>query len=132
MDRTMAQIRQIQRLASNIGLDIPEEYATPDANSSPLIGCYVVVRCHDAGVHAGVLHSMDGRSCHLRNARRLWYWKPANNQSFLSGVANYGLAPESKVGVPISMMALTENCEILCCTRIAEDSIEGAKSHVRS
>lgn len=93
-----------------------------------LIGKYVLVRCHDAGVHAGVLVDFKGRSCHLREARRLWYWKPANGQKFLSGVAVVGLDDSSKVGLTEVEKILTEDCEITLCTPAAEVSIREIKA----
>ena len=101
---------------------------TNTASDQSMIGRYVIVRCRDAGVHAGVLISRQGRECTLKNARRLWYWKPANGAAFLSGVAVEGLHEDSKVGAPITV-TLTENCEIILCTATAQTSIEGAKNH---
>ena len=94
-----------------------------------MIGKYVIVRCRDAGVHAGVLREREGRECLLTEARRLWYWKPAKNGAFLSGVALYGLAKESKVGEEVTIL-LTENCEIIQCTGEAEASIRAARVNV--
>lgn len=94
-----------------------------------MVGKYVIVRCRDAGVHAGVLESTNGRECVLNEARRLWYWKPANGAAFLSGVASEGLDDSSKVGAPIRV-ALTENCEIIECTEAAATSIRTQESHV--
>ena len=88
-----------------------------------MVGKYVIVRCRDAGVHAGVLESHNGRECVLTEARRLWYWKPANGAAFLSGVAEDGLDATSKVGKPVSRIHLTENCEIILCSSVAESSI---------
>lgn len=93
-----------------------------------MVGKYVIVRCRDAGVHAGVLESYDGRSCVLSESRRLWYWKPANNALFLSGVATEGLHEDSKVGAPCDIH-LTENCEIILCSAKAESSIREKVSH---
>lgn len=95
----------------------------PTAANSPLLGRYVLVRCRDAGVHTGVLESIDGRTCTLTDSRRLWYWKPADGQKFLSGVASAGLDASSKVGAPLERIMLTENCEIIQCTTKAEASI---------
>lgn len=94
-----------------------------------MIGKYVIVRCCDAGVHAGVLQGHEGRECVLTEARRLWYWKPANNAAFLSGVANEGLHPDSKTGGAVERIHLTENCEIILCSPRAEASIREARSH---
>lgn len=92
------------------------------------VGKYVIVRCRDAGVHAGVLVSTEGRQCVLKNARRLWYWKPAKG-AWLSAVANSGLHNDSKVGEPVTRILLTENCEIIRCTKVAAKSIRGQKSY---
>ena len=94
-----------------------------------MIGKYVIVRCRDAGVHSGVLVSHEGRECVLTEARRLWYWKPPNDAAFLSGVAELGLLKESKVGRPLHRIHLTENCEIIECTSIAEQSIRAQANY---
>ncbi len=93
------------------------------------VGKYVVVRCRDAGVHAGILQSRTDRACELKDSRRLWYWKPANNGAFLSGVASEGLDhTRSKVGAPVDIL-LTENCEIIACSEAAAASIAGAPNY---
>ena len=88
-----------------------------------MVGKYVIVRCRDAGVHAGVLESYNGRECVLTDSRRLWYWKPDNKAAFLSGVALHGLEKSSKVGATLKRIHLTENCEIIECTDVAARSI---------
>jgi len=95
-----------------------------------MIDRYVIVRCHDAGVHAGFLDSYNGRSCVLSESRRLWYWKPKNKASNLSGVATEGLHIDSKVGAPV-LIHLTETCEIILCTGRAKTSIMEKESHVQ-
>ena len=99
-----------------------------DPIGSDMVGKYVIVRCRDAGVHAGILLERQGRECVLAESRRLWYWKPANGAAFLSGVATEGLHKESKVGARIKV-TLTENCEIIECTDKAQASIEKAPDH---
>ena len=95
-----------------------------------MIGKFVIVRCCDAGVHAGVLEMHEGRECVLSEARRLWYWKPADGAAFLSGVAVHGLHPDSKLGEPIRVH-LTENCEIIECSDVAAKSIREARNYVQ-
>jgi len=94
---------------------------------------YVIVRCRDAGVHAGYLLSVKKRSVELVHARRLWYFRvPMGSPSFLSGVALDGLDAEGcKIGAPINV-TLTESCEIIKCTEKAKKSITGYESHVRT
>lgn len=88
-----------------------------------MIGKYVIVRCRDAGVHAGVLEGNEGREAVLTESRRLWYWKPAEGAAFLSGVATSGLDHGSKVGRPLRRHHLTETCEIILASAEAEASI---------
>jgi hypothetical protein len=88
-----------------------------------MIGKYVIVRCRDAGVHAGELVSHEGREAVLKDSRRLWYWKPAAKKKFLSGVASAGLDKASKVGTMLSLLHLTETCEIIMCSDDAAKSI---------
>lgn len=114
---TIGQIREIARMG--IG---------GDSSRSVLIGKYVIVRCRDAGVHAGVLKWTDGRACGLDESRRLWYWKPASGAAFLCGVATAGLDPASKVGAPV-YRELTEDCEIILCSKGSEDSIRSTLNY---
>jgi hypothetical protein len=87
-----------------------------------MIGKYVIVRCRDAGVHAGVLKCHNGRECVLEESRRLWYWKVKGSGDFLSAIALSGVHEDSKLGAEITVH-LTENCEIIICTKEAEKSI---------
>lgn len=94
-----------------------------------MIGKYVIVRCRDAGVHAGRLVSYEGREAILEDARRLWYWKPAGGKAFLSGIAVAGLDAASKVSCAVPRIILTENCEIIECTAEAAKSISGFQEY---
>jgi hypothetical protein len=85
-----------------------------------MIGKYVIVRCRDAGVHAGVLESSNGRACVLTEARRLWYWKVRGSGDFLNAIALSGVHADSKLSAPVDRICLTENCEIIQCTEEAE------------
>jgi hypothetical protein len=116
-------IKQARELATMFG----GSQSAPPAISNGMIGKYVIARCRDAGVHAGVLESYNGRECVLSESRRLWYWKAAKG-AFLSGVAVHGLSNESKIGDPIRVH-LTENCEIIECSDVAQKSIRGAKRY---
>ncbi len=95
---------------------------------SKMIGKFVIVRCHDAGVHAGYLESYEGRECVLTDSRRLWYWK-AKKGAFLSAVALYGIDDTSKIGAELPRIHLTENCEIIECSKESEDSINEQPAH---
>ena len=120
---TIGQAKQLAAMFANSSTSQP-------SFDNGMIGKYVIARCRDAGVHAGVLHATNGRECVLTEARRLWYWKIAGGRKgALNGVAVYGLSDESKVGVAVSRVHLTESCELLEVTPESEASIRGAKDH---
>jgi len=115
-DLTIGQAKELAAMFANAAP------ATP-AIDCKMIGKYVIVRCRDAGVHAGFLESYNGRECVLTESRRLWYWKPADGQKYLSGLAIAGADEASKIGVALPRIFLTENCEIIECSQKAENSI---------
>lgn len=94
-----------------------------------MIGEYVIVRCSDAGVHAGTLVDYEGREVVLKDSRRLWFWKAADNKISLSGVAEAGITDESKIPDVVSRIVLADACEIIATTEKAQRSIENAKIH---
>lgn len=118
-DLTIGQAREIARL---FAAEMPQSQPPID---NGMVGKYVIVRCKDAGVHAGILEAYNGRECILNQSRWLWYWKAANGAAFLSGVATQGLHPSSKVGAPVRVH-LTEDCQIIECSPAAAESIQGA------
>ena len=94
-----------------------------------MIGEYVIVRCVNAGVHAGTLTSYQGQEVVLSNSRRLWYWKCLKGHS-LSGVADSGIDGEvSKIPATIKSIVLADACEILSVTDSAKQTIVGAAIH---
>ena len=120
-DLTIGQAKELAAMFAN---NVP----TTPAIDCKMIGKYVIVRCRDAGVHAGVLESYNGRECVLTESRRMWYWKPADGQKYLSGLAIAGAHEDSKIGASLNRIFLTENCEIIECSAKAESSIRGAKA----
>ena len=112
--------------------DLVEQFSPKRPISSgadALIGKYVIVRCKDAGVHAGILEHASGREALLSQSRRLWYWK-SKKGSFLSGVARDGITNESKVGGAVRVY-LSETCEIIETSEEAERTIRNAPVHER-
>lgn len=93
-----------------------------------LIGKHVIIRAHDAGVHAGILAANQGREVRLTNSRRLWYWKCAKGHT-LSGVALHGLAKGSKISGTVADQTILDACEIIATTDEAQASIEGFAAH---
>ena len=117
-------IGQARELAAMFGGQAPAS-----AFDNGMIGKYVIVRCRDAGVHAGVLESSNGRECVLSEARRLWYWKVRGNGDFLNAIALSGVHPDSKLSAPVERIHLTENCEIIWCSEEAERVIRAQAVH---
>lgn len=101
----------------------------PSSSKKEMIGEYVIVRCRDAGVHAGTLKSYEGREVVLTDSRRLWYWKAANNAHTLSGVAKEGITSNSKIPANICRIVLSDACEIIETSSECKKSIEGAPVH---
>lgn len=86
---------------------------------------YVVVRCRNAGVHAGLLEYEGpelGR-VQLRESRRLWQWVGAKT---LSEVATVGVNSAScRFGVKINVILL-DAIEIIYATPAGRAAIESA------
>lgn len=76
------------------------------------IGKYCIARCSSAGVHAGIVHSVDGENVVLKNSRRLWGWKALDGVA-LSGVAQHGIKAGSKLDVLNPLIYLTGVCELI-------------------
>lgn len=83
-------------------------------SENEMIGKFVLCRCHDAGVHAGILVTDEGQWVVLNDARRVWSWEGAAS---LSQLAIDGANQNSKIGCLVRQMKLrsTDICEILEC-----------------
>jgi hypothetical protein len=92
----------------------------------PFIGKYVIARCYSAGVHAGTVDSVDGETVILTDSRRLWSWK-AKDGVALSGVAQTGVQSGCKIDVVNPEIYLTGVCELIPCSLVAKESIDGFK-----
>jgi hypothetical protein len=82
---------------------------------------YCIVRCHDAGVHAGFVERRDGREVELVHTRRLWRWYGKT----LSGLATEGShEPDScKFSDEIPRITVLDACEVIPCSEQAMKSI---------
>ena len=92
----------------------------------PFVGKYVIARCYAAGVHAGTVVSADGENVILKDSRRLWSWK-AKDGVALSGVAQTGVQSGIKIDAVNPEIALTGVCELIPCSAVAKESIDGFK-----
>lgn len=88
---------------------------------------YYIVRTYSAGVFAGYIKKREGKEVVMENARRLGYWDGAASLSQLSQLAMEGVKkPENcKFPCEVSEVLLTEVIEILTCTKLARESIQG-------
>ncbi len=91
-----------------------------------MIGKKVIIRTYAAGVFFGVLAEKAGSEVILKSARRMWQWKAAKSIS-LSGCAIYGIDESASRIAPAVDSIWLEAIEIIPCTEVAIESIEGAK-----
>lgn len=88
---------------------------------------YCIVRTCSAGVFAGDFdRSVKGKENTIYNSRRIWYWDGAAS---LSQLANEGTKkPENcKFAQLVPEIDLKEIIEVIPCTTIAKENIEGVK-----
>jgi hypothetical protein len=107
------------------------EYVRKDSVAQ-VNGEYAIVRCRNAGVHAGYVEYRDGGVLRLRNSRRLWRWW---SKFSLSGLAMEGplksKLSEQRYACVVPVLDLTDSdvCEVLYCTERARTAIEAVKEH---
>jgi hypothetical protein len=99
-------------------------YTGEETIASRMIGKKVIVRSRNEGVNAGIVVMADETGIELKNARRLWYHKPADKSTaWYEGVAMSGLSDDSKVSCTVSRKIIIENYSMTECTDEAYDSI---------
>jgi hypothetical protein len=116
---TLKQLREIAALVNS-------QTSMPPPVCHPFVGKYVIARCYSAGVHSGTVVSADGENVILKDSRRLWLWK-AKDGVALSGVAQTGVQSGCKIDVLNPEIALTGVCELIPCSAVAKESIDGFK-----
>lgn len=93
---------------------------------------YCIVRCKNAGVHAGFVKSREKGVLTLLNSRRLWRWW---SKFTLSGLSQDGVLPgkeeECRFACVLPEIQLTSEdvCEVIPCTEKAYQSISSIKDH---
>ena len=117
---TLGQLKQIQSLALS-------KSANTEEGISSMIGHKVIVRTCGAGVWFGVLSQKSGNEVILNHARRMWRWWAAKSIS-LSGCAIHGILHDKSKICPAVGSVWLEAIEIIPCTQVASESIEGAKN----
>lgn len=88
-----------------------------------MIGKYVVVRTHSAGVHIGTLVQQSGTAALLSNARRLWRWSGAVT---LHEVAIHGVDRSrwTRISNAVPEILLTEAIEIIPTSNDAKECLD--------
>ena len=101
----------------------PKTAKTTKSTKTPK-GQFCIVRCRNAGVHAGEVDSRKNGVVTLRNSRRLWRWWSKATLSELSQFGPVKVA-ENKYGCVIPHLDLTESdvCEVIPCTPTAKAAI---------
>ena len=87
-----------------------------------MIGKYVIVRTYSAGVFAGTLESLEGRTAVIRDARRLWRWEGAASISQLA-VEGTSSPDDCRFPAPVPRIMVLETIEIDEVTPAAEKVI---------
>ena len=114
-------IGDAKQLAAMFGSSV----CVAEKKDHPFIGKFCIARCYAAGVHAGVVVSVDGENVILDTSRRLWSWKAADGVA-LSGLAVHGLS-SGRIDVLVSTIYLTGVCELIPCSEKAKESIYAAQ-----
>lgn len=100
-----------------------KEWAKSVLGSSQ-IGKYVICRSRNEGINAGYVVDLDDTGVILRDARRIWYYKPKDvNKSWYEGVAQSGLSDDSKVSCTVSSKVIIEDYSLTVCSEEAMLSI---------
>lgn len=76
-----------------------------------MIGEKCIVRTYSAGVHVGIVASIDGTAVTLRDAVRVWRWRGANT---LHELAARGPAEEwTRISDRVPSILLTQSIEVI-------------------
>lgn len=128
MDINELTVGQAKQLAAMFG-----NSEKSDSVAASMIGKYVIIRSSNEGINAGYVLAADETGVVLKNARRIWYHRPADkSESWYEGVANHGLSSDSKISGVVSEKAIIEKYSITVCTNVAQKSIEEAIPHAQS
>ncbi len=90
-----------------------------------MINKKVIIRTYSAGVWFGTLSEKAGNEVILKNARRMYRWWAKESIS-LSAVSIYGVKHEDSKIIEAVHSVWLEAIEIIPCTEVAIESLEGA------
>jgi len=118
-DITIGQAKYISAIFS------ANENSVVKSGLNKMIGEKVIIRTYSAGVWFGTLTEKEGKEVIIADARRMWRWQAKESIS-LSGLAIHGLDQERSQIVQAVKSVWLEAIEIITCSEIAKESIEGA------
>jgi len=90
-----------------------------------MIGEFVIVRTHSAGVHCGMLAEINGTNVLLHAARRIWRWSGAFT---LNEMSIYGCGEDSRISEPVARILLTQSIEVIPCTEAASANLSRSRN----
>ena len=115
---TFGELKQIAAIFSST------QHHPSTSAAHPFVGMHVIARCYAAGVHAGIVVSVDGENVILKDSVRLWSWR-AKDGVALSGVAQNGINDGCKIDTSNPSIYLTGVCELIPTTQKSMESIHG-------
>jgi len=118
-DITIGQAKYISAIFS------ANENSVVKSGLNKMIGEKVIIRTYSAGVWFGTLTEKEGSEVIIADARRMWRWQAKESIS-LSGLAIHGLDQERSQIVQAVKSVWLEAIEMITCSEIAKESIEGA------
>lgn len=83
-------------------------------------GKFCVVRSYAAGIHFGVVDSIEGKAVTLTDARRLWSWSGART---LHEVALRGVSDTSRISEAVPEILIVEAEEVIPATDAARENL---------
>ena len=125
---TIGQVKQLVALFGNT-VAAPQP-SSQDELLAGMIGKYVIVRSRNEGINAGEVVAADGTGVILKDARRIWYHRPADtSMAWYEGVAVSGLCEGSVVSTTVPQKAVIEDYSITVCSEVGEASIREWEDH---
>lgn len=126
---TIGEVKSVLEMFGK-GSNLDESASKSDSMFQAYIGRYVIVRSRNEGINAGYVEFASDKGIMLREARRIWWYKPADSsQAWYEGVANSGVSEDSKLSPIVRSKLIVEDYSITDCRPEAIDSIRECKSH---
>ena len=85
-DMTLSELKGFAEIAKSLDFD---KLGCDATSVNPMVGRHCIIRTYSAGVHMGMVQSVDGQNVHLTQALRLWRWTDGGLS--LSAMANEGM-----------------------------------------